>query len=235
MYCTAERVAYHNFVAGFLPPESAIYKNPFREWIGAQIRGDYFGYINPGDPEKAAEMAYRDACISHVKNGIYGEMFVAAALAVAAVTDNIEDIILGGLAQIPYSSRFYEAVTRVLENYKNGMPEEEAYKLIHDEYDEYTEHGWCHTLSNAMVVTASLLYGSGDYSRSICLAVQTGFDTDCNGATVGSILGMANGLESIPEYWGKRYNDKLETSIFEVGTVKISDCVKRTIEHIEQK
>ena len=235
MYCTAERVAYHNFVAGFLPPESAIYKNPFREWIGAQIRGDYFGYINPGDPEKAAEMAYRDACISHVKNGIYGELFVAAALAVAAVTDNIEDIILGGLAQIPYSSRFYEAVMRVLENYKNGMPEEEAYKLIHDEYDEYTEHGWCHTLSNAMVVTASLLYGGGDYSRSICLAVQTGFDTDCNGATVGSILGMANGLESIPEYWGKRYNDKLETSIFEVGTVKISDCVKRTIEHIEQK
>ena len=62
-----------------------------------------------------------------------------------------------------------------------------------------------------------------------------GFDTDCNGATVGSILGMANGLESIPEYWGKRYNDKLETSIFEVGTVKISDCVKRTLEHIEQK
>ncbi|PWM74511.1 MAG: ADP-ribosylglycohydrolase family protein [Oscillospiraceae bacterium] len=235
MYCTAERVAYHNFVAGFLPPESAIYKNPFREWIGAQIRGDYFGYINPGDPEKAAEMAYRDACISHVKNGIYGELFVAAALAVAAVTDNIEDIILGSLAQIPYSSRFYEAVMRVLENYKNGMPEEEAYKLIHDEYDEYTEHGWCHTLSNAMVVTASLLYGGGDYSRSICLAVQTGFDTDCNGATVGSILGMANGLESIPEYWGKRYNDKLETSIFEVGTVKISDCVKRTIEHIEQK
>ena len=234
-YCTAERRAFRNFVIGIRPPQSAMYKNPDREFIGAQIRADYFGYINPGDPEKAAEMAYRDACISHVKNGIYGELFVAAALAVAAVTDNIEDIILGSLAQIPYSSRFYEAVMRVLENYKNGMPEEEAYKLIHDEYDEYTEHGWCHTLSNAMVVTASLLYGGGDYSRSICLAVQTGFDTDCNGATVGSILGMANGLESIPEYWGKRYNDKLETSIFEVGTVKISDCVKRTIEHIEQK
>lgn len=231
-YCTAERVAFCNFIKGYQPPQSAIYKNPYREWIGAQIRGDYFGYINPGNPEKAAEMAWRDASISHIKNGIYGEMFVSAMLAVASVTNNIEDIIFGGLAQIPYTSRLYESVIEVMDNYKNGISCEECFNKIHDKYDEYTDHGWCHTISNAMVVTSSLLYGEGDYGKSICMAVQTGFDTDCNGATVGSIIGMVNGIDGIPDCWKKPIKDKLHTSVFGVGEVKISDRVELTLKHI---
>ena len=231
-YCTAERIAFRNFVKGYVPPESAIYKNPFREWIGAQIRADYFGYINPGNPEFAAEMAWRDASISHTKNGIYGEMFVAAMLAVAAETDSFEDIIKGGLAQIPCTSRLYESVVEVLNGFKNGVGQKEAFEKIHKKYDEYTDHGWCHTISNAMIVTAALLYGNGDYGKSICMAVETGFDTDCNGATVGSIIGMAKGIDNITEYWTKPINDTLHTSIFGVGTVKISDRVQLTLKHI---
>ena len=231
-YCTAERVAFRNFVKGYVPPQSAIYKNPFREWIGAQIRADYFGYINPGNPELAAEMAWRDASISHTKNGIYGEMFVSAMLAVAAVTDNIEDIIKGGLAQIPYTSRLYEAVTEVLNGFKKGVSQKEAFENIHQKFDECTEHGWCHTISNAMIVTTALLYGNGDYGKSICMAVETGFDTDCNGATVGSIIGMAKGIDNIPEAWIKPINDTLYTSILGFGTVKISDRVQLTLKHI---
>lgn len=233
-YCTAERVAFCNFINGYYPPQSAVYKNPYREWIGAQIRGDYFGYINPGNPEKAAEMAWRDASISHIKNGIYGEMFVAAMLAVAAVTTEIEDIIRGGLAQIPHTSRLYEEISSVLDDYNNGVSQKAAFEKIHRKYDECDEHGWCHTISNAMIVASSLLYGNGDYGKSICMAVETGFDTDCNGATVGSILGMANGIKSIPECWTKPINDTLHTSIFDVGTVRISDRVKLTMEHIKK-
>lgn len=231
-YFTAERVSYCNFINGFVPPESAKYKNPFREWIGAQIRADYFGYINPGNPEKAAEMAWRDASISHTKNGIYGEMLVAAMLAAAAETDDIFDIIYAGLAEIPYTSRLYKAISSVCDGYKNGVTSEECFKHIHSEFDEYTGHGWCHTISNAMIVVAALLYGNSDFGRSICMAVEAGFDTDCNGATVGSILGMANGIESVPEYWSKPINDTLHTSIFGIDTVKISERVKLTLEHI---
>ena len=231
-YCTAERVAFRNFVNGFVPPYSAMYKNPYREWIGAQIRGDYFGYINPGNPELAAEMAWRDASISHMKNGIYGEMYIAAMIAYAAVNDDIEEIILGGLAQIPATSRLYEAVTKLLEAYKNGLPQDKFFRKLHDNFDEFSDHDWCLTLSNALIVTASLLYGEGDFGKTVCMAVQTGFDTDCNGATLGSILGMRNGSAGVSETWTKPINGELNTSIFGVGKVKIADMVESTMSHM---
>lgn len=231
-YFSAERVAYINFIKGFAPPESAVYKNPYREWIGAQIRADYFGFINPGNPEKAAEMAWRDASISHIKNGIYGEMFVSAMLAVATKTNNIKDIILGGLAEIPHTSRLYMEIMNVLNDFENNVSKDEAFKIIHTKFDEHTSHGWCHTISNAMIVVASLLYGGGDYAKSICMSVETGFDTDCNGATVGSILGMANGINSIPEYWKNPINNTIYTTIFGLDKISITDRVDMTLKHI---
>lgn len=229
-YCTAERVAFNNFVNGYMPPVSAVYKNPYREYIGAQIRADYFGYINPADPRTAAEMAWRDASISHVKNGIYGEMFVAAMLAGAATTDDFEKIIKIGLGEIPATSRLYEAVSRVLEWYRGGMKKEQVFKNIHSEWDERHNFDWCHTISNAMIVAAALLYGE-DFGNSICLAVQTGFDTDCNGATVGSVYGMAKGIGSIPEEWTAPLKGILSTSITWVHNVKIKEVIDKTLKH----
>lgn len=234
-YFTAERVAFCNFIRGYLPPVSAIYKNPYREWIGAQIRGDYFGYIYPGNPKSAAELAWKDASISHIKNGIYGEMFVSAMIACAAVCDDIEKIILGGLSQIPTTSRLYAKINEVLGLYHQNTPKEKVFEKIHQEYDEYTLHGWCHTISNAMIVVTSLLYGQGNFKDSICMAVQTGFDTDCNGATVGSILGMRNGFDSLDSYWYAPLKGIQDTSIFGIGKVSIQSLVDKTLKHIAKK
>ena len=234
-YCTAERVAYCNIVKGFAPPDTAQFMNPYREWIGAQIRGDYFGYIHPGNPEKAAETAFRDACVSHTKNGIYGEMFVAAMIACAAVNDSIEDIIEGGLAQIPHTSRLYEAIKSVLADHRGGVSERECFTKLHDTYNEVWGHYWCHTIPNAIVVTAALLYGKGDYSRSVCIAVENGYDTDCNAATVGSILGMRGGIGVIDEKWRAPIGDTLHTTLFALPSVSITECVDMTMKHIEEK
>jgi len=232
-YCTAERVAFRNLVNGYCPPQTAIYKNPYREWIGAQIRTDYYGYINPGDPQKAAEMAWRDASISHVKNGIYGAMFVSAMLACAAVSNDIKDVIMGGLAEIPQKSRLYENVLSIISMYTNGESAKKCFEFIHNTYDEYDEHGWCHTISNAMIVVAALLYGNGDYGKSICMAVETGFDTDCNGATVGSIIGMIYGKSCIDSVWSEPLNGRLRTTLFGSELINIEELVNQTIKHID--
>lgn len=85
-----------------------------------------------------------------------------------------------------------------------------------------------------MIVAAALLYGEGDFGRSVCMAVEAGFDTDCNGATVGSVLGMARGIGAIGEEWKAPFGDRLTTTIFGVGTVKISDCAQKTLAHIAE-
>lgn len=226
--CTAERVAYRNLIAWIMPPRSASYHNPYREWIGAQIRADFFGYIAPGDPERAADYAWRDASISHVKNGIYGEMFVAAMLAGAAVSRDIEEVIRYGLSQIPEKCRLADAVAQVLEWKNKKQDFEEAIAHVHRQYDEKMPHHWCHTISNAMIVCIGLLWGRQDFEKSIGMAVSAGFDTDCNGATVGSIVGMMLGARALPESWTAPLNDKLHSGVDGMGLVKISELAERT-------
>lgn len=231
-YCTAERRAFCNFVRGIMPPMSAKYKNPDREYIGAQIRGDYFGYINPGNTQTAANMAWRDARISHVKNGIYGEMFVAAMLARAAVSGDIEDVIKAGLSEIPNKCRLAEAVNEALNWHKQGVSSDECFKRIHCKYNEYNAYDWVHTVSNAEIVTLCLLYSPDDCARAICMAVEQGFDTDCNGATVGSILGMMHGENVLDASWTKPLCGKLRTGIFGHDVVSIDDMIDMTIKHM---
>ena len=232
-YCTAERVAFMNFVNAIAPPQSAVYQNPYREWIGAQIRADYFGYINPGDPETAADMAFRDASISHIRNGIYGEMFIAAAIAAAACTQDPEEILLAGLDQIPEKSRLTRDVKAVIDFWKSGKSEKECFTWIHEIWDEFSAHHWCHTNSNAMIVAASLLYGGMDYGKSICMAVETGFDTDCNGATVGSIIGMAMGKACVGPEWYEAICDTVDTSIIGCGMYSLSELADITMGHLK--
>lgn len=235
MYCTAEQVAFVNTLNGYRPPDTATRYNPYREWVGAQIRADYYGYINPGNPGAAAEYAFRDASISHVKNGIYGSMFVAAMISRAAVSSNTSDIVRTGLRCIPKTSRLYKAVSEVIDGYENGINFSDWSARFNKEWNDEIQHHWCHVISNACIVTAAVLYGKGDFSESISLAVSEAFDTDCNGATVGSIIGMMCGASAILEKWYKPFHGKLRTSINTIGTVTIDELIEKTMTHIANK
>lgn len=223
---TAERLAYMNLLRLKEPPETATYRNPYREWIGAQIRGDVFGWINPGRPADAAAMAYRDAQLSHVKNGIYGEMFVAAMLAGAFVARDVREAVEIGLAEIPARSRLAEAIRFAL-----ALPQQEPEweRAVDRIYERYGSYHWVHTINNAALVTAALVYGEGDYERTICRAVMGGWDTDCNGATVGSVLGVMLGAKNLPAKWVAPLHNRVRTSLKGFDNITFDELAQRTL------
>lgn len=231
---TAERIAYKNFVNGVWPPDSGRYYNPYREWIGAQIRGDVFGWINPGKLLEAAKMAYRDAIISHRKNGVYGEMFVAAATAAALVLNDpakVIEVIELGLSVVPERSRFSEAVRNTL---KWAVADEDWKETFAKVLNAYGKYHPVHTIINAAIVVLALIHGRGDYEKSVCIAVMCGHDTDCNGATVGSIVGALNGASQLPDKWIRPLNDKVESIVASNYTSSISVLAERTLAIIEK-
>lgn len=227
--CSAERVAYRNLAGLIAPPASAQYCNPYREWIGAQIRTDLYGWVNPGNSEAAAEMAWRDGRISHTKNGLYGAMFTAAMAAAAYICGEPEAVLRAGLGQIPECCRLAEGVNLVLTWREAGDDAEAVITRIHAAWNEADSFDWCHVVPNAMVVAAALLYGEMDFTRTIGLAVEAGFDTDCNAATAGAVLGVLLGAESIPAIWTAPLKDKLCSGVHGYAETAISELARRTV------
>jgi len=226
---TAERIAYRNLLNLVTPPESASLRNPYREHVGALIRADMWAYIALGDPEQGAEYAWRDASVSHVKNGIYGEMFAAAMMAAAPFESDPKRLLEIGLSEIPEDCRLTDAVTGVIECWEDGLDYEAAVERVHGRWDESNQFDWVHTISNAEILVIGLLWGEGDFGDSLCLAVQAGFDTDSHGATLGSLLGLFHGAEALPDDWVEPLNDTVETSLVSYQRQLISDLADETL------
>lgn len=243
--CTAETQAYRNFVERYdfhmssdfgktIPPVDwhwiTHHHNPYREWIGAQIRVDVLAYAAAGNPTLAAELAWRDASISHVKNGIYGAMFCAGMIAAAFSAPSPTQIVRAGLAEIPARSRLAVAIRETVDIVEREQLAfanfEYLFKWLHTRFGYYDP---VHTIPNAALCAAAVLLGDGDFEKSITLAVMGGWDTDCNGATVGSIAGALNGLGGIPDKWSAPLHDTLNSSITGYHPIPISTCAKRTL------
>ena len=222
---TAERAAYRNLLDGIDPSEAAAIRNPYREWIGAQIRTDLYGWIAPGDPRSAAELAWRDARLSHTRNGLYGAMFVAAMAAAACVSDDVDTVISAGLSVVPPRSRLARSVGHGLDLARRGVAYERA---IDDLAAAHEGLHWVHVLNNAAVVTLAVATGQGDLARTICAAVAAGWDTDSNGATAGGIAGAMRGASRLPERWIAPLHDRVATSLPAFAGATFADLAART-------
>jgi len=246
-FCTAETQAYRNYVIRddeFRNPANhpnlditadwpwyVHHLNPYREWIGAQIRIDSYAYAAPGRPELAAEFAWRDARISHVKNGIYGAMFCAAMIAASFATSDVRAIIGAGLAEIPSTSRLHAEIRRVIDICNRHDCAFERFEEVFVELHAFLGHyHFGHTNNNAALCVVALLLSGGDFHRGITLAVMGGWDTDCNGATIGSIVGAISGAANAPGHWVGRFNDTLKSGVVGYDPIAISECAQHSLE-----
>lgn len=223
---TAERAAYINIVEGVPIDQCARRRNPYREWIGAQIRGDIFGYVFPGEPAKAARLAYQDASLSHVGNGIYGEMWAAALVACSFTAGTAQEALTASLAYVPQRSRLAEALRWVVTLRDQEPDWEPAIKRIRAEYGHYN---WIHTINNAALVAAGMLWGDNDYTQSVCRTIMGGWDTDSNGATAGSVAGILAGRSGLPARIIDPLHDRTRSAVFGFDNSRISDLAERSI------
>lgn len=235
--CTAETQAILNFnmrsrrysrkhCSVVTPQFTRRFNNPYREWIGAQIRADGWAYCAAGNPELAAEYAYRDASWTHVKNGIYGEMFFAAMIAASFAERNLDRLIDIALGEIPENCRLAEGI-RLAQKWCRELPDFTAFVRKLDE--TYPTMSAVHTINNAMICIMALYYGEMNPDRSIAISVMAGKDTDCNGATVGSIVGAIAGYKNFGGTLAAQLNDRVRPDVFGFRDTSMRELAERTL------
>jgi len=221
---TAEKVALHSLKAGVPAEKAAQRDNPFVEWIGADIRSDPWGYVAPGWPEKAAELAHRDAYLSHRRGGIHGEMFFAAAIAAAFTVDDPIRALRIGLTEIPRASSMAKTVRWALK----VAPKIKDYKQAREAVDgKFPGMHHVHTLNNACLTIWGLSIGGTDFTRVIGETVAMGLDNDCTAATAGSICGAVIGAGRIPKKWTKNFNNTAVSYLIGKRKFSIPGLLKR--------
>lgn len=222
---TAERIALENLIRGITPPYSAMENNPFVDWIGAQMRGEVHGLIAPGKPEVAADYAYRDARISHLNEGIYGEVYNAVMISLAFVLNRPESLVKEALHYVPQNSEFYGVVYSTLQRCKQAKNWEEVLDWINETYGHLH---WIHTFPNIAIVVMSLIFGEGDFSESIRICASCGWDCDCTTGQVGATVGTMIGEKKIPAAWKEPMTGYLETEVRGYEKLKLSELAKWT-------
>ena len=210
---STEHRAFMNLTRGVKAPASgSIAQNGLTaaEQIGGQIFVDTWGLICPGDPARAAAFARKMASVSHDGEALHGAAFMAAAVAAAFTAQTVDETINAALSQLPPDCR-YRGVVEAVRAFHAVHPDD--FRACRDYVEATVENpgGW-HILPNAGICVTALLYGGGDFARTIEIAVMCGYDTDCNASNVGTILGVLTGLGGIPVRYRAPVNDSVVLS-----------------------
>lgn len=224
---SAEEWAIKNIKMGIYPPESGYLHNPYREWIGAQMRGAICGMVAPGRPLLAARLAFIDGVVSHFNNGVIGEIFNAVMTSLAYCINDVREILeLTINHYIPKKSEYYTVVAEALTVCKKHSDWEKAWEEIIKKYEHYN---WVHAYPNAASEVVSLWFGKNSFDETMHISGMAGYDVDCNAAQIATILGIINQEEALSEKWTKPIGDVLKTYVRAHKTISIRELAKYTV------
>ena len=205
-------VCKSNMTRGLLPPLSGEFENEWKHSNGAWIRTEIWACLYPGLVEDAIRFAYMDACVDHgMGEGTFAAIFVAAMESAAFVINDIRTLLNIGLSKIPETCRMYQAITAAIKAFDEGKTWQEAREIVTKMALDDPELGWFQAPANVSYAVIGLLYGQGDFKKTMSIAVSCGDDTDCTGATVGALMGLMNGMAAIPEDWRAHIGDEIVT------------------------
>lgn len=228
---SAEELALRNIRAGFMPPESAKFNNPFNEWIGAQMRGAICGMVAPGDPRLAARLAWTDGEVSHINNGILGEVFNAVMASLAFVEDDVKKIVEEAISIIPKESEYYSVVNFA---YECCQKYSDWHLALKDCQERYKKYNWIHAYPNACCEIIALMYGESDFDKTLNIVTMCGIDADCNAGMIMPVLGIQKGMRIIPKRLIVPAFDKLVTYMRSYEEITLDDLVSDTLNNIRK-
>ena len=235
----ANQAARYNILNGIMPPESGYWENnPHSDDIDFQIEADFAGLMSPGMTNTAAEICDKVGHIMNYGDGWYGGVYVAAMYSLAFVSNDIHYIVEEALKAIPKESEFYQCIHDVT-GWNKQYPDDWKQTWFEAQRKWSSDRGCPNGVFqpfdidakiNAAYIVIGLLYGDGDYGKTLEIATRCGQDSDCNPASAGGILGVMIGYSNIPEYW-KEPLYPVEDMKYEFPNMSLNDVYELGTKH----
>src|SRR5450432_3607747 len=235
----ANQAARYNILHGIHPPLSGFWKNnPHADCIDYQIESDFAGLMSPAMPNTACASSDKIGHIMNYGDGWYGGVFVGAMYALAFTSGDIPYIINEALKTVPKQSEFYQCVNDVIEWHKKYPTDwKQTWLEVQKKWandigcpDGVFEPYDIDAKVNAAYVIIGLLYGNGDFTRTLEIATRCGQDADCNPSTAGGVLGAVLGYDKIPAYWKMGLQDA-EDIDFKYTTMSLNKVYEIGLKH----
>ena len=226
---SAEEAALANIMQGIRPPKSAVIGNPWREWIGAQMKGAICGMVAPGNYREAARLAWIDGSVAHVNNGIIGEIFNALLVSGAYIEPDVATLLKKVLGMIPKESEYYSVVNFAYQQCLKNSEWLPAWRACEEKFKEYN---WIHAYPNAAAEVVALYFAGDDFNKCMNIIAMCGQDVDCNAAQIATIYGVMFGLSDIDSHWIDPIGDDIKTYVRTYEDLNLRDLAKATVEAV---